>query len=106
MKKDKTKIPKGFYCYTFKDNKRIPCPYWVRMNDRPEQENGYCTYLEKGDWQINIEAELKDAKTGRTVKRKGEPAPFPIALLWDMCKECGENEYTDKELENMIDEQS
>lgn len=57
------KIPKGIYCY---DNKGI-CPYWSRKNDKPEQENGFCSFLNKGDWELTV------------------------GLLWDQCKECGIN---------------
>jgi len=57
------KIPKGPYCY----NENGICPYWSLVKDRPSQENGYCKYLKKGDWEL---------ETG---------------LLWDQCKECGEN---------------
>lgn len=65
-KKDKptNKIPKGVYCY---DENGI-CPYWKKCADRPEQENGYCEYLEQGDWEMTF------------------------GLLWDQCKECGINE--------------
>lgn len=34
----------------------------------PEQENGYCSYLQKGDWDLSL------------------------GLLWDQVKECGINE--------------
>jgi hypothetical protein len=36
MKKDKSVIPKGFYCY---DEKGV-CPYWSLKEDLPEKENG------------------------------------------------------------------
>ena len=70
-------IPEGNYCY-----KRIStnpetgtsnivcCPFWDRISDFPKQDNGYCHYMKKGDWQ-----------------GKG------IGLLWDQCKSCGINEY-------------
>ena len=37
-------------------------------SDQPEQENGYCSYLERGDWEADH-----------------------LSLLWDQCKECGIN---------------
>lgn len=99
MKKDKSLIPQGCYCYTRLENGKLKlCPYWSIRKDRPEQENGYCSYLQKGDWDINLEAEMKDVKTGKIVKKKGEDAPFPIGLLWDMCKECGINEDFEDEI--------
>jgi len=69
-------IPHGPYCYERldpkNDGKKLKiigkCPYWTLRDDKPDQENGYCTYLKKGDWDI--------------------PGG---GLLWDMCKECGEN---------------
>jgi len=61
MKKEKDIdiIPKGMYCYVGK----LVCPYWSINSDYEEQNNGYCAYLDKGDWQ--------DA----------------LGLLWDMCKD-------------------
>ncbi len=59
-------IPLGCYCYD--DNGT--CPYWSNKLDKPEQESGYCYYLERGDWQIRDR----------------------MGLLWDMVKECGIND--------------
>jgi len=90
MEKDTSKIPTGSYCYTrLKDGTIKACPYWSLRMDKLKQENGYCAYLEKGDWDINLDAELTDVKTGKRIKKQGENALFPISLLWDMCKECG-----------------
>lgn len=60
---DKSKIPKGIYCY---DENGI-CPYWSKDYDREEQNNGYCQFLKMGDWN------------------------FPFGLLWDQVKECDVN---------------
>lgn len=65
-------IPRGDYCYRI--IKHMPggsfitwdCPMWSMRPDKPHQENGYCLWLGKGDWEEN------------------EPT-----LLWDQCKECG-----------------
>lgn len=69
-------IPKGMYCYTVdsidKETGRMnvdPCPYWSVDDSRPEQENGYCSYLGRGDWEVEH-----------------------LSLLWDQVKECGEND--------------
>jgi len=75
-------IPQGVYCYTllsveinqkegFKLNKKV-CPYWSLDPERPSQENGYCSFLKKGDWEL---------KSG---------------LLWDQCKECGINDEVEE----------
>jgi len=78
--KDISVIPRGMYCYeqvdyitgaTIADNPIRMCPYWSFRIDKPRQMNGYCSYLESGDWE-------------------GEGAG--LSLLWDMCKECGVNE--------------
>ena len=83
--KDTSEIPTGIYCYTFlgmeeKDGnirmKRKLCPYWSRNNDQPEQQNGYCSYLEKGDWEEPIPDDF--------------PPHFPVSclsLLWDQVKD-------------------
>jgi len=72
--KDKSKIPNGPYCYT---PKRFPCkennwiyeidicPYWSINKTKPSQNNGYCQYMEEGDWEHD-----------------------GLGLLWDQCKEC------------------
>ena len=70
--KDKSVIPFGMYCYTpigYYDGKYSVklCPYWSLLEDKPQQENGYCSYMELGD---------------------GEEGVF---LLFDQCKECGIN---------------
>ena len=75
-KKDTSIIPVGIRCYNHLEPKeggrRIEvvgaCPYWSIRGDKPEQENGYCSYLEKGDWEFS-----------------------ETSHLWDMCKECGIN---------------
>ena len=61
--KDQSKIPKGFYCY---DTNGV-CPYWSLNKNKPHQENGYCSYLEQGDWDEHL------------------------GLLWDQVKECNIN---------------
>lgn len=58
------KIPKGHYCYDDKGT----CPYWDIDNTKLYQENGYCNYLGKGDWDLDL------------------------SLLWDMVKECRIND--------------
>lgn len=64
-KKDTSIIPIGMYCY----DKNGKCPYWDINKDKPSQENGYCHFLGEGDWESEH-----------------------LSLLWDQCKECGENE--------------
>lgn len=97
---DENKIPKGDYCY---DGDYI-CPYWSIDETRPKQENGYCMFLKKGDWDINLEAKLVDTKTGKVITKPGEESPFPVGLIWDEVKECGKNKWTDEEWEQRIKE--
>ena len=70
--KGESVIPKGYYCYDEK-----VCPYWDLDELRPSQVNGFCWFLEMGDWEEGV------------------------SELWDQCKCCGVNYYTDKELEEM-----
>jgi hypothetical protein len=58
------KIPKGVYCY---DENGI-CPYWSKQKDKPDHDNGYCSFLGRGDWEVE-----------------------GLSLLWDQVKECGLN---------------
>ena len=88
-KKDIFQIPEGLYCYTYVDNKQVNCPYWSKDPNRDEQCNGYCSYLELGDWEIS-----------------------GVSLLWDQCKECGIKddydpfeEYLTEEYGNDYDEE-
>jgi|APGre2960657404_1045060.scaffolds.fasta_scaffold44349_2 hypothetical protein len=67
--KDESLIPSGVYCYTYIDGKQVNCPYWGRDPSRPQQESGFCTFLNLRDW---------DDIPG-------------IPLLWDSIKECGIN---------------
>ena len=68
MDKDESVIPEGFYCYTGWGDSFKPCPYWSRRENKPEQQNGYCSFLDRSDWQEGL------------------------SLLWDQVKECGINE--------------
>lgn len=81
-------IPKGMYCYEIINGKRYICPFWDKNENYSEQHNGYCHYLQKGDWDINAETDFYNYKTGEKVEMSG----FPFGLLWDQVKECGINE--------------
>lgn len=99
--KDTSVIPPGHYCYVpdmeknankDKDDHRLyikTCPYWSIRKDKPEQANGYCSFMEKGDWEINEDATVIDMKTGEVTEVSD--LPFGVGLLWDQVKECGEN---------------
>ena len=59
--KGESVVPRGIYCYDEKGN----CPYWDVEENKPEQDNGFCWFLGKGDWDDDM----------------GE--------IWDQCKCCG-----------------
>lgn len=65
-------IPAGCYCYDEKGK----CPYFDSSSKYNEQNDGFCWYLEKGDWMTREE--------GGTF------------LLFDQCKECGINDNNDE----------
>ena len=94
MEKDTSVIPKGQYCYSYIDGKIISCPYWRQIEDRANQYDGWCDYLEKGDLEISKEMIIEDVKTGK--KTTGDKLPFPVSLLWDQCKECNINKNDDE----------
>lgn len=101
--KDIEKIPKGMYCYDEKGK----CPFWSIKEDLPEQENGYCSFLGKSDYDINREVHDCTMTTHEGgVEKKiefqtGPDNPGFFSLLWDACKECNYNDYTDEEYEEM-----
>ena len=68
---DESVIPLGMYCY---DDKI--CPYWSRNEKEDEQNNGYCSFLECGDWEHDS-----------------------MGLLWDQVKECGLNDEIEEDVD-------
>lgn len=95
--KDESVIPKGEYCY---DEKGL-CPYWSKRKDKPNQENGYCAFLGRGDWNLNA-SKKKTLMHQDGTKWSPSEMPFGIGLIWDQCKECSINEYTDEEVAEMM----
>lgn len=70
-------IPHSDYCYKWLETpspennyrgKVKTCPFYDKMQNLPAQSNGYCHYLQAGDFTEN-----------------------GTHLLFDMCKECGIN---------------
>jgi hypothetical protein len=102
MKKDKRLIPYGDYCYTRGTRREKKCPYWSIRKGKPKMRNGYCAFLEKGDWDIN--AEKVWTVTMRNEKGKYEKIAEGTAKklgiegswLWDQVKECRLKERTTK----------
>ncbi len=89
MKKDESRIPKGMYC----QDKQGTCPYWSYKVGLPERESGYCSFLEKSDWDLNEErGDMKWFK-GKTKEysHTTKAHDVPNSLLWDKVKECNKN---------------
>ena len=117
IKKDKRRIPKGYYCYSCQNYKEFKfkdikvCPYWSLRRGKPKQNNGYCAYLEKGDWDINNEQRWRREYTRG--KNKGKKDSWKTAneiglymsLLWDQVKECGVKEELCVEESRQIDKE-
>ena len=93
MKKNKKLIPSGMYCYTIENGKPKRCPYWgIDDVHKYVNEYGYCSYLGKGDWDINEEQGVQTWTRGNDNSTFEIPAhEMPTSLLWDQCKECGIN---------------
>jgi len=102
-KKKYPEIPDGLYCYTYIDEHRYVCPYHKYRKGYGTQEDGYCEFLKKGDYELNRELEYVEEKTGD--RKTANELGLPLSLLWDMCKMCYENlDYEDEEEKpNFID---
>lgn len=75
---NKNLIPVGSYCYTplgyINGKYKVKhCPFWKIRADKPEQDNGYCSFLKMGDWEADY-----------------------TTHLWDGVKECGINNDDDE----------
>jgi len=104
--KDTSVIPKGDYCYTWKEvpsesnNYRVTvnrCPYYDVKNVNGV-EFPWCNYLELGGtpgdgnwagWEDSDKADdILNKHFGSTEETEKH---LPLFLLFDGCKECGEN---------------
>ena len=94
--KDTSVIPKGMYC---DDEDGKACPYWSLLTELPAQENGYCAYLGKSDWDLNEDVDKQGGcrylnnKTGEVGRVSAHD--FGCSDIWDKCKECEVNEDYD-----------
>ena len=95
MKKDISKIPKGHYCYNYdaKTDECNHCPYlcFETINtDVKPIKLWHCSFLNQSDCHCSDEDfELLKKHFGMSSEELWEK--FPLDLLWDACKECGEN---------------
>jgi len=80
-------IPVGYYCEG--------CPFWSLDKTHPQMQNGYCSYLGKGDWDIynehadKIEIQQRQPNGSFKAELADKEDLVPLSLLWDGCKECG-----------------
>jgi len=108
-------IPNGYYCY----NENGVCPFWEsKKGEYPEQEDGYCHFLGKSDWELNevkqhtyiLTKANDETLVGKTVAEvygstippeidliSGKVIHFALSLIWDQCKECNVNNDVDDE---------
>jgi len=104
--KDTSVIPKGLYCYSYIDGERVVCPYWRHLTTEEGglyQEDGYCCYLQKSDWEINEEAGMLngwDSNNRPIIPVSAHK--IKMSLLWDKCKECKINaEFNEEDYEEV-----
>ncbi len=95
--KDTSIIPKGSYCYSFLSERTkwgMPktkyCPY-RKCKQYGEVFVDYCEYLELGDYG-GVTGEDRDKLVSFFGNEEKLNEELKIMLLWDDCKECGENE--------------
>jgi hypothetical protein len=99
-------IPYGDYCFV---NAHEVCPFWTqKVGEYPPNEDGYCHFLNKSDWDLNEGCDPIIKKSpNKSVEGKkfsevygqideidpisGKKVHFGFSLLWDQCKECGIN---------------
>jgi hypothetical protein len=87
-------IPRGNYCYTRVQGKRVYCPFHSVDKTLPPHENGYCSYLGKSDCDLNDEfpeytpghRRQPDGTMKEEMIHKSEI--LPVSLIWDAVKEC------------------
>jgi hypothetical protein len=104
MIKDSSKIPPGDYCYTWSELPSVENNYRGKINKCPYYEvkkvDGvifpWCNFLGLGGypgdgqwtgWENFEEAEVK---LNEHFEGKADEK-LPLSLLFDSCKECGEN---------------
>lgn len=112
--KDESLIPDGYYCH---DNDGNVCPYWSMDSSKPEQANGHCSFIGKGDWDINKEANSVERKSYQKHGQDGwkefihppgsleGTCAYNVGLLFDKCKECNiKMDHLDEYFEEFLSE--
>lgn len=88
IKKDKSLIPSGPYCYSGSRAPNDPnykvCPYWDYFDGEDGEIIGYCHFIEKGD--NDIYRKIPKLKKGEPITYVDD---YSAGLLHDQVKECG-----------------
>jgi hypothetical protein len=80
------RIPSGPYCY----NGKGKCPFWV-LRPINGVEVVYCRFLQQGDIFNLSDEDFDTLKDYHNVTDDELRELYPLSLLWDQVKECGEN---------------
>ncbi len=80
-------IPKGVYCY---DENGI-CPHFTNKKVG-SVSIPFCNHLQEGSIGDITDEEYNELKTLHKVDDDEIYKIYPLDLLWDQVKECGENE--------------
>lgn len=97
--RDKSVIPFGLYCYTFLElpdkknryhGKIQNCPYYKHKTIN-NVKVPWCTYLGLGGIDNGWTSEEWKSVKKHYKNEKELDKNLPFSLLWDACKECGEN---------------
>ena len=112
MTKDISIIPKGDYCYTWKEAPSESNKYRGTVNMCPYYDvknvNGvdfpWCNYLElggtpgDGEWTgLEDDNKAEEILTEHFGSKEKMEEKLPLFLLFDSCKECGENEENEED---------
>lgn len=83
-------IPSGPYCY---DENGV-CPFYHgRHRLANEVEIVWCSYLQQGDTSNLSDSQFEQLKRlHKTNSNEDIWGLYPLDLLWDSVKECGEND--------------
>ena len=92
--KDKSLIPTGPYCYTYVDGKFQYCPFFTNIEDEGVSLP-FCNYLEMGGIDNEASEESFDILEKKYGSADAVFEKYPLMLLWDSVKECGENDEYD-----------
>lgn len=101
--KDTSVIPRGPYCYVPDVEKNAnkdendpiyytkPCPYFKYKKDEGV-DVVYCEFLELGGTINGTSEEDYEKLLKKYGSRDARLEKYPLDLLWDQVKECGEND--------------